>query len=56
MVYSSDWMLLARDPAALAHEELRAAETDAPSAKLPRPLWTDALQQPAAGVQGLRRP
>ncbi len=42
MVYSSDWMLLARDPAALAHDELRAAETDAPSAKLPRPLWTDA--------------
>ena len=42
MVYSSDWMLLARDPAALAHEGLRAAETDAPSAKLPRPLWTDA--------------
>lgn len=42
MVYSSDWMLLARDPAAFAHEALRAAETDAPSAKLPRPLWTDA--------------
>ena len=42
MVYSSDWMLLARDPAALAHPELRAAETDAPSALLPRPLWTDA--------------
>ena len=42
MVYSSDWILLARDPAAFAHKALRAAETHAPSADLPRPLWTDA--------------
>ena len=41
MVYSSDWMLLARDPAALAHPELRAAESESASAELPRPLWTD---------------
>ena len=41
MVYSSDWMLLARDPTAINNPELRAAETDAPSAQLPRPLWTD---------------
>ncbi len=44
MVYQSDWMLLARDPAALAAPELQAAAaaTDPPEATGPRPLWTDA--------------
>jgi hypothetical protein len=42
MVYSSDWMLLARDPAALADPELKAAETEPENVSPPFPLWTDA--------------
>jgi len=45
MVYSSDWMLLARDPAALAAPELQLAAEPEPERTPesdPWPLWTDA--------------
>ena len=43
MVYSSDWMLLARDPAALASAELQVpAEPQPDPGDQPWPLWTDA--------------
>ena len=43
MVYSSDWMLMVRDPAALAAPEILATPGQPPpdDAK-PWPLWTDA--------------
>ena len=43
MVYSSDWMLLARDPAALSSAELQVpAEPQPEQTDQPWPLWTDA--------------
>ncbi len=42
MVYSSDWMLLARDPAALAASELQVPAEPEPEQTGPWPLWTDA--------------
>lgn len=42
MVYSSDWMLLARDPLTLAQPEFLAAETEPENVAPPFPLWTDA--------------
>jgi hypothetical protein len=40
LALSSDWMLLARDPAALAAPDLTAAGASRPGGALPR-LWTD---------------
>lgn len=42
MVYASDWMLLARDPAALSASELQVPAEPEPEQTGPWPLWTDA--------------
>lgn len=43
MVYNSDWMLVVRDPAALAAPDILATPAQpAPDETTPWPLWTDA--------------
>ncbi len=41
MVYSSDWMLLAREPAALSSPSIQSVAVDPPETDQPWPRWTD---------------